>query len=174
MVATGRKARHKPAVNSPCGGAGRVLNVSEDPRKLRCAEVGIEHEAGDLADADLMPGLTQTRAIGCGATVLPHDGAGQWFERAAVPNDEGLALVGDADGADVARVGSRIGKGAFGRVLHRVPDFLGVVLDPAWLRIVLGDLAVSASSHLAVHADGDRSGSGRALVQAEDNASLSH
>ena len=47
-------------------------------------------------------------------------------------------------------------------------DLLGVVLDPAGLRKVLGELAVAAAEHGAVLVDDERGRSGGALVERED------
>ena len=49
-----------------------------------------------------------------------------------------------------------------------LPDLLGVVLDPARLRVVLGDLGVGAAEHLALGAEDEGGGAGGALVEGED------
>jgi hypothetical protein len=60
--------------------------------------------------------------------------------RATLPGDDRLALVGDADGArDLAP--ERLPR----RGERRLPDFLGIVLDPPRLGVVLADLAVAAA-----------------------------
>ena len=44
----------------------------------------------------------------------------------------------------------------------------GVVLDPARLRVVLGDLAVTTARHAAVSGDHERGRAGRPLINGED------
>ena len=81
-----------------------------------------------------------------------------------MPDDDRLALIGDADylGLHSAH-GDRIAR----REQRALENFLGVVLDPAGLRIVLRDLLVPAPGDATVGADHQRSGSGRALVDRE-------
>ena len=50
----------------------------------------------------------------------------------------------------------------------RLPDLLGVVLDPARRGVVLRDLGVGAAEHLALGAEDDRGGAGGALVERDD------
>jgi hypothetical protein len=52
-----------------------------------------------------------------------------------------------------------------GARLDRGPDLAGVVLDPARPRIVLGDLAVTLATDLAVEADRDRGRACGAFVE---------
>ena len=174
VVAPSRKARHEPAVDGSDGGIGYAVHVLHDPGELGRGEVGIEHEPGDLTHTILVPCFAQPRALGRCAPVLPHDGAGQWLERPPIPDDQGFTLVRDSDGAHVARPRAgclnRIASGP----LNRGPYLLGVVFDPAGLRIVLFDLRVALPTDVAVHADGDGRGAGRALIEAEDDSALSH
>ena len=79
-------------------------------------------------------------AVACGAPVLPDDGARDGFAAFSVPDHGGFALVGDADGGDFVFVGADFRQ----RFVHdgelRAPDGFGVVLDPAGLREVLGEV----------------------------------
>ncbi len=47
-------------------------------------------------------------------------------------------------------------------------NFLGIVLDPAGLGIVLGELAIAAAQHRAVLVDDQGGGAGGSLVERED------
>jgi hypothetical protein len=152
----------------------RGADMIEHPRELGGGEVGVDHQPGDLADTALMPGLSQPGAVRRCAPVLPDDGAREGLERATVPDDEGLALVGDSDRAHIARPGAGGCEGLTGCSLNRRPDLLGVVLDPTGLRIVLGDLAVPLAPDLSIESDCDGSRAGRALVEAEHDPAISH
>ena len=84
----------------------------------------------------------------------------------AIPHHDGLALVGDADGRD------RLGRGATPssreRRLRRVPDLVGVVLDPAGLGEVLGELPVRpAASAIRPSLEGDGAHAGRAGIDGD-------
>jgi len=107
----------------------------------------------------------ELRAAVGGAAVLPDDRARQWLARVAVPDHDGLTLVGDAD-----RIGLHSAhRDGFARRGERaLEDFIGVVLDPSRRWIVLGDLLISAPGDATVRADHQRSRAGRALIDRQD------
>ena len=84
----------------------------------------------------------------------------QRLARAAVPHDDGLALVGDADGGDGLAIGvevrPQLGEGG----LDRIPDLEGVVLHPSRLGEVLRKLPVRPPRHRAAFVDGERAHAG--------------
>ena len=94
--------------------------------------------------------MAQRRAGRLGAAVLPDDGIADRLSGRAVPDQRGLALIGDADRGDVARVEpglvQRLARG--GELAF--PDLDRVVLDPARLRIDLPELALSHRDAAAV------------------------
>ena len=62
-----------------------------------------------------------------------------------IPDQRGLALVGDADGGDLAPPHLRRRQGALDGLDHALPDLLGLVLDPPGLREMLRELAGRAA-----------------------------
>ena len=76
----------------------------------------------------------------CRAPVLPHDRVAYGLAGRAVPHDGRLALIGDADGGDVARGESGPCDGFGGHAHLGYPDFVRVVLDPSRLREYLAKL----------------------------------
>src|SRR5215217_481138 len=107
-----------------------------------------------------------------GATVLPDDRRADRTARGLVPDDHGLALVGDADGDDILGPAALLG----GFAQHGgagVPDLLGVVLDPAVAWIALSQGPGRVGQGLAAGVEGDRPGARRALVQRQ-NYRLTH
>src|SRR5690606_6879889 len=114
-----------------------IAPVGPRPGDLRRTEIGIEQEARRRLQGRLVAGLLQPRAIGGGAPVLPDDRRRERASRPLRPEDDRLALVGDADGGDAATA-----LGQFARAGERcAPDFLGVMLDPAGPGIGLAELA---------------------------------
>src|SRR5205823_142151 len=104
------------------------------------------------------------------AAVLPDDGAVNGPSGGAVPDDDGLALVGDPDGGDLGGPpvggGQRLADGAG----DGVPDVLGLVLDPAVAGVVLFDLLLGGPEDgERVGVVGDRPGAGGALVDGQDH-----
>ena len=68
-----------------------------------------------------------------GAAILPNDRVVNGLSCVAIPEDRGLALIGNADRGDIAGLGSDLCKCVeCDRDLRR-NDLLGIVLDPARL-----------------------------------------
>ena len=110
-----------------------AADMIEDPADLAGGKIGVDHQAGFALD-----GLArlQSVAIGRGAAALPDDGGRDRLAGAAIPDHGGFALIGDADGGDVATPWH---VAAFKRpprgIELRAPDGVGVLLHPAGLRI---------------------------------------
>ena len=73
------------------------------------------------------------RRIG-GAAILPDDGVVDRLAGVAIPEDGGFALVGDADGGDVAGVMPAFFSALNGDSPLRLPDLVRIMLDPSGLR----------------------------------------
>ena len=97
------------------GQRARALDVVEQPGDLGGREIGIEQQPGLGRDHRLVARLLQRAADVGRAPVLPDDGAVDGLARAPVPDEAGLALVGDADGGDVARPRARRRRAPAGR-----------------------------------------------------------
>ena len=86
-----------------------------------------------------------------------------------IPDAHGLALVGDAHRRELPGpqpgVGERLSRD---RVRH-LPDLAGVVLDPARLGEVLGELAVGPADRLGPLVEHQAGGAGRSLIDREDH-----
>ena len=80
----------------------RARRVIDDPAQLAGGEVGIERQAG--AGGDQLRGALLLQLLGerQGAGVLPDDGVADGLAAVGVPGDDGLALVGEAEGDGVA------------------------------------------------------------------------
>jgi hypothetical protein len=66
-------------------------------------------------------------------------------------------LIGDPNGRHVGRVQFKLGEDLDRDIELRLPDLAGVVLDPAWLRVVLLELALSDADDRAGVVEDDRS-----------------
>ena len=157
-----------PNSSSPFSALARAVDVVEDPRDLggrrsrwRAGPVTSRRRstpsvAGELADEP------------AGARVLPHDRVVDRLAGLAVPDDRGLALVGDADRLDVAGLGVGVGHRAVDDLARAAPDLGRVVLDPAGLRVDLLVLALIDVGDAAVLVEEDEARAGGALVDRAD------
>jgi hypothetical protein len=139
--------------------------VVEQPLQLGGGEVGVDDQAGLALDAGGAGAAREFRATRHGTAVLPDDGAADGFAAGAVPQHGGFALVGDADGRELRRADPRLGQRLPGHGELGVPDVVGVVLHPAWVREMLRKLLLrhGHDPRLSVEDDGARAR--RALVQ---------
>ena len=100
-----RKLSTVPNAIEPASARRRsVGDVVEQPADLGRREVRVEHQAGARAHHRLVTRALERRAGVGGAAILPDDGVGDRAAGLAVPQERGLALVGDADGAHLAGV----------------------------------------------------------------------
>src|SRR5262249_2413686 len=90
------------------------------------------------------------------------------------PHQRGLALVRDADRGDLGAVHPRRGERPLSRVADGGPDQLGVVLDPARLRIVLRELGVASGADGTLGVDHPRGGARSPLIEREDITAGGH
>ncbi len=161
------RAGQQLALLGPLAGAGHIV---EQPGDFGAGEIGIEQQSGLFGESRLQARLLQLCAKRRGATVLPDDGIVDRYSRRLVPDDDRLALVGDADCRDILRGQVRpLERGLAGRDDTR-PDVFGVMLNPAGRRKMLREflLANADRFHVAIEDDGARRG--RALVDGEDVA----
>ena len=82
-------------------GRPRAGDMVEQPGDLAGGEIWIEQQPGLRGNCRLMAGAAQIVAGLRGAPVLPDDGVVDRLAAGAVPDDRGLALIGDADAGDV-------------------------------------------------------------------------
>ncbi len=147
------------------GAAAQTGDIVEQPADLAGAEIGIDDEAGALRDGFRQPLAAPVRAQFRGAPVLPDDRVMDRAAGGALPQDRGLALVGDADRGDrTVRGGGGFAAGG----KDAAPDLLGIMLDPARLRVELGQFDLRGMAGPALRVEQDRAGAGRSLVDRQD------
>ena len=84
-----------------------------------------------------MAGLLQPAALPGRAPILPDDGVVDGNTGAPIPQQRGLALVGDSKGGHRAPLLAQASESFAGGGKCRGPDHLGVVLHPAGFRVDL-------------------------------------
>ena len=145
------------------GGGFGFGDIFEDPGDFGAAEVGVENEPSPFAE-DVGGGLEFFAALG-GASALPDDGVVEGLTCLRVPNNGGLSLVGDANRIDVAKF---IPFHDFGdELLGDLPDFFGVVFDPARLRVMLSELRGPAPHHTSFSIEELKSDASRTCINSQ-------
>ena len=96
-----------------------------------------------------MAGDLQVLARTRGPSALPNDGVVQRLSRLGVPQDRRLALISNANGRHVARLICAISKDRLYALENRVPNTVGIVLNPAWLGKNLRKLMVHRGHEVA-------------------------
>src|ERR1019366_3909255 len=150
----------------------RAWDVVENPSHLGRGKIRVQHKARAVGDVFTDAALLQGLAL-CGCTpVLPHDGGRDGLAGGAVPDNYRLALVGDADGGDVA--GARAGPAqrvdSAGELAGE--DLHGVVLDPTRLRVELLKLMLCHGGNRSDRVKQDCAGTGCPLIKCKDVSHL--
>ena len=150
------------------GALARAFHIVEQPGDLGAGKIGIEQQPGLLREFLLQPLLLQFLAKCRGSPVLPDDGVVDRLAGRLVPDDDGLALVGDADRRDVASVEpGRLQRLAAGRN-DALPDLFGIVLDPSRRRVMLREFLLAGGDDLHRAVEHDGAARCRALVDRQN------
>ena len=142
MYPSARQFPDEPGVDgtheqlAPFRSIAGAVHVVKNPLGTAGGEVRVDEQAAafayELGVAPLLQVLADVRST----LALPHDSMTDRLAREPVPHHDGLALV--SDGERVGGVGVRPSFHQLTDGLHRVAvDFLGIVLYPSYLRIVL-------------------------------------
>ena len=121
----------------------------QHPLELRAAEIRVDNQTRLFAD-HLRPTVAlQLLAKLRRAAALPDDRRADRLARLAIPEHCRLALIRDADGGDIRRVHAAFANDLLqNRKLGR-PDLVGVMFNPAVLRIILRKLPLRHGGHIA-------------------------
>ncbi len=143
-------------------------HVVQQPGRLGAGEIAGQGQPGLLAETVLPVRAAQFVAERGRPGVLPDDRVVHGFAGGAVPEQRRLALVGDAQGAELVGAQSGLGERARHHGLHLGPDLGGVVLHPAGPGEDLAVLALVDGDDRAVTVEDDATARCRALVDRGD------
>ena len=146
----------------------RAVDVVQDPLDLGAREVGRQRQADLGPEAVLAAVLAELVDVDVGARVLPDDRVVDGLAGVLVPDDRGLALVGDADGGDVGGGDAGLLEGALDDLLAARPDLRRIVLDPARLGVDLLVLLLVDRDDAAGVVEDHEAGARGALVEGSD------
>ena len=146
----------------------RTGHVVQDPFQFGGGEVCVNDQTRLCPEGLGQAPRLEFVAVGAGAAALPDDGMIDRLPGLPVPDDGGLALVRDADSRDVRRAGPDLVHGRERHAQLRGPDLVCVMLHPARLREILGELFLSHAAHLARLVEQDAAVRGRPGIQRHD------
>ena len=170
LLAAGQ-APDQPAIDgaegqlAALGTRPRARHVVQNPAHLGCGKIRVEDEAGLCGDRFPSTTLLQKFTQRSCAPVLPDDCGMNRLARCALPHNDGLALVGDADGGDLPRPGDHARKDFRGAAHLARKNFRWIVLHPACLRIELLELLLRHGGNGAGLVEENRPRARRSLVQ---------
>jgi len=95
---------------------------------------------------------------------LPNNRITVRFARFPVPNNCSFALVGNTESSNIFGVDIADFEGIFNHALGALPNFLGIVFHPSWLRIDLLVFLLVFANYLSPAIEDDKSGAGGSLV----------
>jgi hypothetical protein len=150
---------------APLGTPAQAVDLVQQPAQLGAGEVGGQRQAGPAAEEVFVRAQGVEDRAGTG--VLPDDRVVHRAAGVPLPDDRGLALVGDPDGGEVAPLG-----GLGDDPPDVGPDLLGVVLDPARPGEDLAVLPLGDRHDLAAGVEDDAARRGGALIDRGDVALL--
>ena len=149
------------------GRIARIGHVVQQPLQFGAREVGIDQQPGLGLDGVRLALLAQLRAGGLGTAVLPDDGVVHGLAGLAVPQHGGFALVGDADGPDLAGGDACLLQRCTRRGKLGAPDFHRIMFHPARAGVDLGKFELCLGHDVAAFVEHDAAGTGGALVEGE-------
>ena len=128
-----------PKASSPRSGSfPGARDVLKDPTHFGSGKIGVDDQTRFLLDERHQAVCSHLIADRSGPTVLPNNGMADGFTRLTVPNDSGLALVGDADGGNIFVADGRTANSVSRDTNLACPYFVRIVFDPSRLREKLG------------------------------------
>jgi hypothetical protein len=153
---------------APFGPRPRAFDMVQQPLHLGAREIGVQQQACPVGHHRLVALVLQALAQVGGAAVLPDDGVVDWLAGVTVPDQHRLALVGDADGGDLAGGNPGPFDHAPRGPRDRGPEVGRIMLYPAGLRENLRKFFLRHRDHAQGRVEQDRPGRGGALVDGKD------
>ena len=161
------RCRRTPENSAGLEPFGDLGAVTEHPTQLRGRERGVEIESRSQANQLPVVRGVEFPGLGDAPPALPDDRRVDGTSAPAVPEHQGLGVVGDAE------TGHRCGRDSGGvqDLAHALQDVghhgLGVLFDPAGFRVVDGDGPAGPGHHATRTVEQERLGAGRPLVDAD-------
>src|SRR5206468_4079087 len=172
--ASGRKIPDQPGIDRPerelaaLRALARARHVIENPLELGAGEIGVDDKPGSGCNIRGVSGGPELVAVARRAAILPDNRVPDRPARGALPDERGLALIGNADRGDVRRTDASFCERFVHYTRLRCPDFGCIVLDPSWLGEDLTELSLRSRGNGARTIEQQRTRARRALIEGQD------
>ena len=147
-------------------------DIVEDPGDFGAGKIRIQQQPGFGGDHVLVAIFLEFFAKIGGAPVLPNNRPVQGSAGFTVPHQGGFALIGDADGGNVAGFDPGLAHRVAGGLQGRVPNVLRFMLDPARMREMLLELLRVTGNNAAITIEHNRPAGCGALVDGKHETHL--
>ena len=162
---------HEPAIDGSesqlalFGTPARAANMVQYPTDFRSREIRVDQQTR-LAPYLLLGAAPLQVTAGVGrSAILPDDGVIDRLAGVSIPDENRLALVGDADGGYVLRANAGLFEQLSHRPQLRTQDVGRVLFDPPGVRVNLPDIPLRLCRRLALPVEQHGAGAGRSLVE---------
>ena len=99
---------------------------------------------------------------------LPNDSIVDRKTSILIPDDSCFTLVGDSDSFDLIRFYPTFDEGTCDNGLNRVPNFIGIMLNPSSLRENLSKFFLTGANFFSFFVKDDGAGTSSSLVDGHD------
>ena len=149
------------------GHAASAFYMVQYPLQFGGRKIGVDQQARFVLHLVGVACLSQAQALRLSTPVLPNNGVVNRLSGVAAPNHRGFALVGDAHRSHRTGADPGLRQGLSGGGQLALPNFFGVVFDPAGLRVDLAKLRLRRRQDAAIRPENDASRTRGALVQGQ-------
>ena len=146
----------------------RTFYMVQNPANLGSREVSVNNQTSLFVEFFYVALAFQLFSQRSSLARLPNDSIIDRKSRILIPDDSCFTLVGDPDGFYLVRFYSTFDEGTGDNGLHRVPNFIGIVLNPSSLRENLSKFFLTGANFFSFFVKDDGAGTSSSLVDSHD------
>src|SRR5204863_6923743 len=141
----------------------------EQPADLGARKVRVHEQPGALAEQRLQALVLQALADIGGCAALPHHRGRDRLAAAAIPDDGGFALIGDADRCYLVCSNAGVLQRGLADLDRGFVDLAWVVLYPTRSGIALRDFPIGTTKDVSIGVEDECRAARRSLIERQDS-----